>query len=184
MVMAPFFPFVLKEALSFVNIIADDQRTTSLNTKLTLHHSNFTSCFSCFCTACIEVHCVTCKSSMDATDAARCPRQTYTHISSLRSLLLEDTPRCCSPFFNTYRKHDEARSLAYHSRSHRAPRQHPSHGYERTLRQALEIDVVHDIPVTVMPGNEASYYRPPRVQRPEVREVAPLHVIFFFRTDS
>lgn len=36
--------------------------------------------------------------------------------------------------------------------------------------KALEIDVVHDIPVKVMPANEAAYYRPPEVQLPEVSD--------------
>lgn len=38
--------------------------------------------------------------------------------------------------------------------------------------QALEIDVVHDIPVKVMPANEASCYRPPDVQMPQVEKNA------------
>lgn len=35
--------------------------------------------------------------------------------------------------------------------------------------QALEIEVVHDIPVKVMPANEAGYYMPPKVHSPQVR---------------
>lgn len=35
--------------------------------------------------------------------------------------------------------------------------------------QALEIEVVHDIPVKVMPANEAEYYLPPKVHSPQVR---------------
>lgn len=36
-------------------------------------------------------------------------------------------------------------------------------------KQALEIEVVHDIPVKVMPANEAEYYLPPKVHSPQVR---------------
>ncbi|CAM9192989.1 unnamed protein product [Ascophyllum nodosum] len=39
--------------------------------------------------------------------------------------------------------------------------------------RTLEIDVVHDIPVKVMPANEASYYRPPEVQMPQVQLELP-----------
>lgn len=36
------------------------------------------------------------------------------------------------------------------------------------LEKALEIDVVHDIPVKVMPANESSFFRPPEVHMPQV----------------
>lgn len=44
---------------------------------------------------------------------------------------------------------------------------------KRTIHQtdggkALEIEVVHDIPVKVMPANEASYHLPPKVHSPQV----------------
>lgn len=40
--------------------------------------------------------------------------------------------------------------------------------------------MVHDIPVKVMPANEAAYYRPPEVQMPQVDIVAhtPLPDLF------
>lgn len=40
--------------------------------------------------------------------------------------------------------------------------------------QALEIDVVHDIPVKVMPANEATYFKPPEVRMPQVGVGFPL----------
>lgn len=38
--------------------------------------------------------------------------------------------------------------------------------------KALEIEVVHDIPVKVMPANEASYHLPPKVHSPQVCQVS------------
>ncbi|CBJ30733.1 conserved unknown protein [Ectocarpus siliculosus] len=39
--------------------------------------------------------------------------------------------------------------------------------------RALEIEVVHDIPVKVMPANEAEYYLPPKVHSPQVQLELP-----------